>query len=641
MSRPDLLALTEDALAALANRGLVKRALKDADAVVLSEDAEGVVAATHPDGARTDLPAGVGLESANCTCGAHGVCRHVLASVLAYQRREQQPTTLEQWSPGEFADDALVELLGARVMTAARRTLRAGYVAKVRRPTAEQPAPSVELPACTVRFLVPRQLDYARTDAARGSGDETIALAVWAFRAADERSPDRPDVELEVGGDAAPVGAGTGLGSALDLVSDVLSEGVVHIGPAFDPVVTRVRRDLDERGLRWPLLAVDALAEQLDAYRQRGARYRPENVAELLAELVARQAAVTNEGDSLVIRVLGTEEPAETPLRRVRLTSLGCRVTGTDDDRTVDVFFAHPDSSSVLVLRRRWEVASDESIVGADLGPRRVAGATIAALARGNVVTESAHRGANRMLRLATGRIGRTTVSPSDGDWAQLPEALVVRDFVEAARQLAELPPRLVRPRVEAELVRVVAIHEVHSVGYRPGDQRLDAVVSDAAGSTALVSLRYDRVTPGALDALATAFAAEPRFVSGSLRRTRGGIVVDPYAVVTNSGVVVPDLVASDGSATLELAGTTSADPLTAALDAANALLAETVHRGLRQLPAGFADRLRDGAQALTRVGLHQCAEALSRFAASIGHEHAVASWADAQIRMTVTADAR
>ena len=77
--REDLLALTADTLAALANRGLVKRAVKDLDAgtgpEVRCED-DGTVSAVHPDGSRTRLPVGVGLETTECSCTASGVCRH-------------------------------------------------------------------------------------------------------------------------------------------------------------------------------------------------------------------------------------------------------------------------------------------------------------------------------------------------------------------------------------------------------------------------------------------------------------------------------------------------------------------------------------------------------------------------------------
>ena len=51
-------------------------------------------------------------------------------------------------------------------------------------PSDEDPVPTARLPACTVRFLVPRDIAYARCDCAMGTGCEHVVLAAWAFRQA-------------------------------------------------------------------------------------------------------------------------------------------------------------------------------------------------------------------------------------------------------------------------------------------------------------------------------------------------------------------------------------------------------------------------------------------------------------------------
>lgn len=87
--RADLLALTPDTLAALANRGLVKRATKELDAGTapgLTTEPDTTVRARFDDGITAVLPPGVGLENGSCSCAAPGVCRHLVALVLAYQR---------------------------------------------------------------------------------------------------------------------------------------------------------------------------------------------------------------------------------------------------------------------------------------------------------------------------------------------------------------------------------------------------------------------------------------------------------------------------------------------------------------------------------------------------------------------------
>ncbi|MEU8361084.1 hypothetical protein AB0C27_34215 [Nonomuraea sp. NPDC048882] len=687
--RTDLLGLTTDALAALTNRGLVKRAGKEA-APELRTDADGTVHGDFAGGPSASLPVG-GLDVARCTCGAAGVCRHVVGVVLAYQHRHQHqhagpaaapaaaladgPATEPSdtpatepvagpatgpvaetadgppgdgppgepgpsaWSPGQVSDDELTARIGARLMAAARRTEKSGYTARVRRATAADPAPQVELATTTVRFLIPGDLGFVHTDAVAGSRDDVIALAVWAFRVADELHPGRQEVRVDVGGEAA-TGAGSGLERALGLAGTVLREGAAHLGQGLDVTIADVQRHLDAAGSRWPLLAVGDLAEQLAAYRDRGAHYRPELLASHLAELHARHRAVTRPDATLRSSVLGTAEAAETPLRRARLESLGCRIRGLGDRRIAELYLAHSDSAMVLVLRREWDGDDD----GAALARRRVAGSTLAALATGNLVTESAVRSASRTVRLATGRISKTTVGPSRGDWGELSPSLVVTDLAALGRELDALPLRPVRPRVEAELVRVVAVSEVVAMTYAPGDQRLDALIADQAGNTATVTATHTTAAPGRLDALAAVLAGEEgelRFVSGVAGRTLGGVVIDPVGLAAGDRVVVPDLRPAAGGGPLAVAEDQH-DPLTAVLIDARALLAEAAHHGLSHLPPTYAARLDTAARRLTTLGLLRVAQAVTAFATALSQDSGEATertWIDAYLRLEVALD--
>ncbi|TYB69164.1 hypothetical protein FXF51_07950 [Nonomuraea sp. PA05] len=779
--RTDLLGLTTDSLAALTNRGLVKRAGKEA-VPELRTDEDGTVHGDFPGGPATSLPTG-GLDVASCTCGAIGVCRHVIAVILAYQRLSPEadadagtaqeaasgaakgtatgteeaasiavprgvrgaasgaaPETAQGappraasgaapgvasgaapgvasgaapgvasgaapgvasgavrgvasgaapgtvpgavpgvasgsapaaalWSPGQVTDEQLTARIGTRLMAAARRAERAGYTARIRRPTPADPVPQVELATATVRFLIPGDLGFVHTDSVAGSRDDVIALAVWAFRTADELHPDAPDVRVDVGG-GAEEGAGSGLERALGLAGTVLREGAAHLGHGLDATIADVQRHLDGAGLRWPLLAVGDLAEQLAAYRDRAAHYRPEQLASHLAELHARHRAVTRPDATLRSSVLGTAEAAETPLRRARLEGLGCRVRGLGGQRFAEVYLAHADNAMVLVLRRRWDGDDD----GAVLARRRIATSTLGALATGNLVTESAVRSASRTVRLATGRVAKSTVSPSRGDWGELPAPLVVTDYAALGRELDALPLRPVRPRVEAELVRVLAIAQVEAIWYAPGDQRLDAVITDSAGNPAVVRAVHSTAAPGRLDALAAVLAGEegePRFVSGVVGRGvvgggvsglgagghgaggrgvgglgagglgAGGLVVEPLGLAAGDRVIVPDLRPAGGGK-LDLGADERPEPLAAVLADTRGLLAEAAHHGLAHLPSAFGDRLAAAAQRLSVLGLHRIARAVTAFAAARAHgseEAAEQAWVDAYLRLEVALD--
>ena len=672
-ARADLLALTEDALVSLTNRGLYKRAVKEVAAgtgPTVAADGD-VVRGTFPDGVGCALPPG-GLEAAECGCGASGPCRHVVAVVLAYQASDSARSAasasaasaaVEEWSPGDFTDEDLEALLGKRSMASARRRLAAGYLARVHTATAEEPVPRVELPNCSVRFLVPRDLAYARSDAR--DGKEAIALAVWAWRTWAEQAGEVGDQHFSVGGFSGlsgPDGLGaTGdagatpdatpgvatvdsssdpLESAIDLAADIFLTGVANLAAGFTPRLARLRRDLDAANLRWPLLAADDLADQLAAHAERAARHRPELVADLLAELVARSRAAASVRGQPRSRVLGTDEAAEVALRRLRLTALGCRVQAVGDDRRVLVFLADPAAGTVLTLENHHPGPA----TGSDLAGRRLAGSTVATLAGGNVVTETAHRRADRRLRLAVNRVARTTVSQSGGAWDHLPPGLLARDLDALAAEFDRLPPRLIRPRVDAEDVRVVETAEVTDLGYHPGSQRLTATIHGTAAGTAHLVAEHRAVAPAALDALADALTRNPRYVSATIRRGRGGLVLTPIAIVAEGRVIVPDLAAGTGDEDLATAGATRSDPLTDAIDSALFLLSETTHRGARHLPPTFSARLEATAHTLATAGLTRSADDLRTLARVLGPDPGRAAfdaWTDAAIRLITTAECR
>ncbi|NMO55366.1 hypothetical protein HH310_29810 [Actinoplanes sp. TBRC 11911] len=639
--RTDLQALTADILAELTNRGLVKRAARDIErmALAVTEDDAGTVRATYPDGNTASLPVGE-LDEGTCGCGATGVCRHLVGLVLAYQTSvAPQASAGSRWSPGEFSDDQVMTRIGERAMAAARRGAAAGYVARVHRGGPDNPVPSVELPAATVRFLVPHDLRFARSDAAAGTREDVLALAVWAFRAADERAPGTTDVHVQVGGTAARE-ATAGLDSVVALAGRVLREGAVHLDVALTADIAVVRRDLEAARMRWPLLAVDDLVAQLAAYRKRSARYRPESLADHIAELAARRRAVANDGSALRSRVLGTDEASETPLRRARLDGLGARVSALGGERTVDLFLAHADSATVLVLRRAYETED----AGPQLAARRIAGVSVGTLASGVIVTESAVRSASRAVRLSTRQSSRTEVMTARALWQDLPRNLIAEDLSRLADELDVLPPRPIRARVEAEMIRIIPVAEVRSIEYAPGAQRLDAVIADVSGATAVVSTVHASWAPGRLDAVAAALRGSVRYVSGSVRHAGGSIFIDPIGFAVAGDVVVPDLRPADRGTAPGGPARVLADPLALALDEAMSLLAELVHRGLQHTPMTMNGRLRDAATRLRGLGLRRTADAIDTFTGLLGPdpgEAAVTAWVDAYLRLSLAAELR
>lgn len=646
--RADLTALDQDALAALTNRGLVKRAARLAEepATRCRADDDGTVTCDFGDGARAVIDSS-GLEGARCSCAATGLCRHILAAVLSY-RASLPPTAPEAspegWTPSCVDDEELVRRYGTAVLEAARSRIASGLVAVVLRPDPSCPAvganaAAVELPSTTVRFLVPGDLGAAHTDVDAAARAEQIAVAVLAWRLADHQDPSSRRVELSLGGVAS---AATRTDDLTGIARIVLSDGVRQSAGTLTQRLAAARARLDRAGLRWAVAVADDLSDQLSAYATGHSGYSRRITAELLAESHARAQAAGTLGAAAV---LGSGVAASTPMRRVRLVGLGARVSRSDDDGsrvegpvtvTTDIFLGDVDSAVVVALRTRTHQPSEDA--PHSTAGNRAGGVRIGDLARGSLVTESASRSAARMLSLANSRVAKTTVTTPPQIWARaLPPGLVVSDYSEALEQLAARSFRLVRPRVTAESVRAVEVAEVGPIGYSPGDQLLTADVTDADGHRAQVVARYRPAAPAGLDALATALASGHQMISAVLGRRSGRLLIDPLAVATPDGIVVPDLTEGGDADALMHGAPDPGDELDRALAAAADLMADAAHAGLRHVGGAFPGRVVSACERLHRIGLHRLAADLD----ALRGPDPGAAWVRAELRLLATIDVR
>ncbi|ANZ39560.1 hypothetical protein BBK82_29435 [Lentzea guizhouensis] len=260
---------------------------------------------------------------------------------------------------------------------------------------------------------------------------------------------------------------------------------------------------------------------------------------------------------------------------------------------------------------------------------------TATLLAASNVVSESATRNASRAVTLKTSRVAKTSITPVGTAWTHLPPHLTVNDYPATAAHLAALPPRQVRARVEAELVRAIHLTEISDLAYDPAAQRLTATLHNPTG-TCTLEATHRAIAPHSLDALATALANAPTTITGTIRRHRGTLLITPLAVHTSTGVVVPDLTTDTTPQPLPPTHTTS-DPLTTAIDTALTVLSESAHRGLDHLTPSLLTRTREVATHLHHLGLRTTATHLTAFADTPTTQ----TWLTAHLRLLVTADTR
>ncbi|GGG27449.1 hypothetical protein GCM10007304_46620 [Rhodococcoides trifolii] len=639
-TRRDLAALTDDALSAVANRGLVKRAIRmqENEPPELSISNEAIVA-RFADGVETVLRAGEAFVEASCSCGARSVCRHRVGLVLACRDRQGRSVSdAEQWSPAEFDDDALTEHLGKAALSRAQRTRSRGYAATIHRPVGTDRAVRVELPHCSVRFLVPHDLSHAHSSATDETSRESVALAVWAAQEADASHSDR----VFVGRRAAVLGRNT-TGDARALARTILLNGVTATTSVQLSNAIRTTKAVESGTAVWLADACAELTDQMDAYLARHARHSRVLLARAIAEIHARVQLGDSADLAVAADALGTDAPGETPLRRAHLISMGARVRGDADSITASLYFADTNSDAVFVVEHGWATEVGEHPTGYSVSDRRIAGSTVAALASSTVVTESVIRRANHRIRFVRRGIGRSSVMPSSID-AWLKSTAVVENYRDASRRLSTRHPWFARERLVTDSMGCIRVEAVSRIDYQPDEQRLAVTVRDQQDGRALVALEHSSSAPGALDAVTRAMSSHPVMVAGHLSNRSGQLLVTPTAIACADGIVVPDLASGDGSGLLSRADIAARqdDPIGSVIDAATALLADLSHLGLQSLSSEHLKGLRLCADRLDGVGMATTARAvrlLAECANCDDREQLADAWNAVMLRLTTAAD--
>ncbi len=661
MTRADLLALDGDKLAALANRGLVKRAQK-----MLAKGAgpriemDGVTVVAIDGEVRTELPQGKALSDCPCSCSATKVCRHRIAAVLAYQEAfgGDAPADVVDWSPGTFSDDEVEARTGERAFARAKRRRSAGYVATLRRPRPGHDAPSAALPTCTPRFLVPNDLAHVRCDCAAKMDCEHVAMAVWAFREGDKHPSLEQIVEV-ASGERSNEGA---LRRTLDTIRTVLLEGVEGSGESLKATFAYARAPLMAAGMVWPADALEELESVLGHYHAWNDTYAVEEVSALLTELHARARSATRSSSSQSSAsepnrtpqtvVLGTGQAPETELAQVRLVGLGARVDTRQDMIRAHLFFADPGSQTTLVWKKSWPRVSVEtdrfSLATTEterdsgfVGTRQLLGVPLSSLAGAQLVTQRATRRANCTLRLRRSHTARTSVTPQSGRWSELLSAPLLTVLSEEEKRRRDRPPRYVRARILTEAIRVVAVAEIRDLGFQGEQGALVAHAVDDEGSPFRIVLRERDVTPHAVRAGAQALSGDVRFVAGPLHRDIHGWFIEPLGIAGDA-MCVPDLADSPTSDPLMPTAHVPAhiDPVLGALRKMRGELDALAQRGLRRAGAR-TDRVEEAQAALRTVGLHQTAARMDplltalRAASGSGENSSLAdAWLDSSLRV-------
>ena len=627
MPRQDLLALTAEDLAAMTNRGTVKRARRELEAgepaatITESEDA---VRVEWSDGIICEFPAGGTVDEAICSSGAVGISRHVVRSVLTYQVHVKSGVTdsaldatgneaplshTEPWDPGTISDDALIDRFGKRSVSSARRRFDEGVLAELIRGVKPY-VRFLDRPA-VVRFLVPGDVRYTHSDCAESSLPEFVCHAVWVFREL-EPAAHQGIVATRSSSVSVPT---THLDQIEELVAELCLDGIAQLSPTWQARSTRCEQACRDAGLVWPAELIADMTEQSAAYRRHDALFDPLDLTRFVGELLVRCDAIRS-GQTAVPRLLvqGSASDRTTELAGTRLIGLGCDAHTGAGATTITAYVQDADTGVMMACSRAFAESDDDEPKAYDklAGTMIYKGNSVSQFGSGQLLIKSGKRTAGHNLKLPR-TAGTVTVNRQSYAWEHLRPPHFVESFAEIRSRLELLPPACLRPRRPTENIFVCPVRGLTDTGFDSVGQQLTGRLHDADRETALLRHRFTSRGRKGFELLASRLGEHGEdvcFVSGQMSLSPQGVIVRPLSVVFDS---------ANGRYAVQPWGDAKADvpegadfsnaidghfsPLTDFRSRWNAAAAELLVRGIRQADLASARTWKELANDAATIG--------------------------------------
>lgn len=621
LPRTDLLALSVEDLAALANRGLLKRAEREVQSdpppYTLRTQSDGTIEVVWTDGAICTLPPATPLDERLCSCAATTICRHLVGAVLAYQRQSVHPEEpAAAWDPGQIEDAQIERYFRKTALAQARQQFAAGQLIELVR--GNKPMARFHTRAHTVRYPVPGDLAYARCDCAESPPCRHALLGVWAFRclAADQTAG------LVETGEPLPV-PGMLLDEMEKVLVELLAVGIAGCSAALAARLRRLAAACEQAELVWPAEVVLELLQEQERYAAHDARFCATLALDCLAELCIRSDAIRSHTGAVPQRfVRGTTSDRVSDRVGVRLVGLGLGVILRPKSVRLVSYLQDADSGEVVGVLREF---ADTTRPFAELARTPVVkDISLAALAAGQLVTRGGKYTPERQF--LPGR-APAALNPQSYEW----ETLVrppgrADDFAELRAHLATLPPAPLRSRRLGTSFHILAVAGIEDVHFSTVDQAVQAVLRDTQGQSALLVHPFtSRNREGTEALLARLAQGPPRFVAGPVRVAASQVVIEPVALVFENGrrsLLQPwiDTSTADSlpDALSAAPAAPPADPLRSFLDQAWEALAELLVIGLDRADELTLRRWRALGEYGAALGLVRALSCLEQFIAAL-----------------------
>ena len=558
MPRADLLALDVDELAALTNRGTVKRAIRELESGepdYTVEETDAAMLVNWSDGIVCTFPSDAAIKDATCSSGVLGISRHLIRSVLAYQKfiqeAEGKTQTVEEtndsehtenalplsassaWDPGQITDQQLDKQFGKAAVTRARKRFEAGVLGDLSR--GRKPTVKFLHDSCTIRFPVPHDLRYATGDCEERLLSTWVPQAVWAFRELAEDTL----AGLVMTGDGSIECPQSSMDQLQKLLAELCQIGVANLPATWAQRLSRVQGKLEAAKLIWPASLCESIDSQFQSYRDQDARFDPVRLTRLVGELKARLAVIENDLSPIPhALVCGPKSNGKTALKKARLVAVGLDARPTPLSVVFRIFFQDSETGSVLVLNRTVpsrEIEQEDAKSFDDLGSRLVADqSSVAQLAKSIVVLGSGKRTATDEIVLPRGR-GKLAVNAQSFLWEKLAPPFAAESFEQIKQRLQQLPPDWLRPRRGAENLHAIRIEAINNAFFDVRTQRLMAVATDIDGGLAKLVFPYHSQGHAGFDQFLEAAMArgeDAKFICGHVRLENRELVIVPVSVV-------------------------------------------------------------------------------------------------------------
>ncbi|EMK08944.1 MULTISPECIES: hypothetical protein [Leptospira] len=518
--RQDVLSLSLQELEILTSKGTVNRALKDIESGIKGEWKEtedGNIEVVWEDSVVCVLPGSLPIQEADCTCFSTGVCRHIIRTVVAYQKQSVDYKPGVVWNPGNVTDQSLRSFVSASSFTKAKSIFDSGVVVELDRTG----VPFAKIHGIgTVHFPVPNDIRYTRVDCKGALADQAIAIAVFAFRITYEEKKlvstnvQKTDISPQI------------TNRADEIFKEITLFGFQGVGEHLKDRLSRLERSCIEEGLIWPADILSELQEEYSKYVSHDSLFDPDQVVYLLGEWFVRTDALkSNQKEIPPLAISGDTKIYSSELLSRSLTGLGSGIQVLKKDFVIRSYFADPKSEEVLLYERFLENSSEEVIGNIPV----LKGVSLLDFGKSSIIGSSIKKTAAGRLQFSN----KATLNPQTFYFDSLSAKIFSDDFHKTIRIISEKPPRSLGPRWAAGNFYVFKTEQFDDFYFDTVLQRFHLEVTDKNGSTADVYLPYFGKAAGGLENLKNALDdSSLRYVCGIADVTTGRLRIRPVSFV-------------------------------------------------------------------------------------------------------------